>query len=306
MIYLVLFMRSVAAAPDSRSFDVGGNAMHLECLGSTLPAVILDAGLGGTAADWTVVQQSLAAERLVCTYDRAGYGASAPGPRPRSSARIAAELRTLLARAAIPPPYILGGHSFGGFNMRLFASLFPHDTAALVLVDPVHERLGGLLEGVLLDRIDPNGLLSGLWQAGGLSALVDLIEPFGATLGLDLALARVVASELDAFPQSMEEARAATLAPDVPLIVIVHGQRVLPPGPVGDRLERQWLALLREAACAHPVGRYREALQAAHMIPAEQPAIVVAALREVVDGTPDDELDWERARTCAAGDDPMP
>ena len=299
-------MRLAAAKPVSRSLDVGGSAMHIACRGSGFPAVILDAGLGGAATDWAVVQQTLAVERLVCVYDRAGYGTSAPGPKPRSSARIAAELRTLLARADIPPPYILGGHSFGGFNMRLFASLFPDDVAGLVLVDPPHERLGGLLEGVLLDRIDPNGLLSGLWQAGGLSALVDMIEPFGAALGLDLALARVVASELDAFPQSMEEARAAALAPAMPLIVIAHGQRVLPPGPLGDRLEIEWLALLREAACTHPLGRYREALQAAHMIPVEQPAIVIAALREVVEGTPGDELEWERARTCAADGELVP
>jgi pimeloyl-ACP methyl ester carboxylesterase len=297
---------AAAALSGSRSFDVGGSAMHLDCRGSGLPAVVLDAGLGGAAADWAVIQQTLAGERLVCVYDRPGYGGSTPGPKPRSSARIAAELRTLLARADIPSPYILGGHSFGGFNMRLFASLFPDDAAGLVLVDPPHERLGGLLEGVLLDRIDPNGLLSGLWQAGGLSALVDLIEPFGAALGLDLALARSVASELDAFPQSMEEARAATLAPDLPLIIIAHGQRVLPPGPLGDRLEREWLALLREAACTHPRGRYREALQAAHMIPVEQPAIIVAALREVAGGTPDDELDWERARTCVGDGERMP
>lgn len=306
LLCLAGFITVAAAAPGSHSFDVGGRAMHLECRGGGLPAVILDAGLGGTAADWTVIQQTLANEQLVCVYDRAGYGASAAGPKPRSSARIAAELRTLLARADIPPPYILGGHSFGGFNMRLFASLFPHDVAGLVLVDPPHEQLGGLLEGVLLSRIDPNGVLSGLWQAGGLSALVDVIEPFGVALGLDLARARAVASELDAFPQSMAEAQAAQIAPTLPLIIIAHGQRVLPPGPLGDRLEREWLALLRDTACTHPLGRYREALQAAHMIPLEQPAIVVAALREVAGDTPDDELAWERATTCAADDDLTP
>jgi len=47
------------------------------------------------------------------------------------------ELHTLLERAAIPAPYVLVGHSFGGLTMPLFAARYPQETAGVVLVDPV-------------------------------------------------------------------------------------------------------------------------------------------------------------------------
>jgi pimeloyl-ACP methyl ester carboxylesterase len=56
---------------------------------------------------------------------------------PRTADRIVDELHSLLERAAIPQPYILVGHSFGGLTMPLFAARFPGETAGMVLVDPV-------------------------------------------------------------------------------------------------------------------------------------------------------------------------
>lgn len=54
---------------------------------------------------------------------------------PRTSARIAAELRGALHNAGIRGPYVLVGNAFGGDNVRVFASLYPAEVAALVLVE---------------------------------------------------------------------------------------------------------------------------------------------------------------------------
>jgi pimeloyl-ACP methyl ester carboxylesterase len=54
---------------------------------------------------------------------------------PRTSNRHVEELRVLLREANLPSPYILCGHSYGGLNMRLFASLYPEEVSALVLVE---------------------------------------------------------------------------------------------------------------------------------------------------------------------------
>ena len=101
--------------PPGQLIDVGGFRLHLYSTGAGSPAVILDAALGGSSVSWTLrAAGAVAAVDGVCSYDRAGFGWSDAGPMPRTAARMAVELRTLLERAAVPPPFILVGHSFGG------------------------------------------------------------------------------------------------------------------------------------------------------------------------------------------------
>ena len=57
---------------------------------------------------------------------------------PRTAGVIADELRTLLERAGVPPPFVPVGHSFGGLVALIFAHRFRRETAGLVLVDPAH------------------------------------------------------------------------------------------------------------------------------------------------------------------------
>jgi pimeloyl-ACP methyl ester carboxylesterase len=54
---------------------------------------------------------------------------------PRTSLRIAEELRNALHRADIAGPFILVGHAFGGDNVRTFADLYMPEVAGLVLID---------------------------------------------------------------------------------------------------------------------------------------------------------------------------
>jgi pimeloyl-ACP methyl ester carboxylesterase len=54
---------------------------------------------------------------------------------PRTSVRIADELRQALHNAHVQGPYILVGHAFGGDNVRTFAMRHPEELAGLVLVE---------------------------------------------------------------------------------------------------------------------------------------------------------------------------
>ena len=88
--------------------------------------MVIDSGLGDWSASWsTSVQPQVARTTRVCTYDRAGMGFSEPGPLPRTAARFSQELHTLLQRTDIPGPYVLAGHSSGGFTVRVFAAAYP-------------------------------------------------------------------------------------------------------------------------------------------------------------------------------------
>ena len=60
--------------PPGRLVDVGGHRLHVWCTGAGAPAVILDSGLGGSSAEWGVVQLEVARFTRVCSYDRAGRG----------------------------------------------------------------------------------------------------------------------------------------------------------------------------------------------------------------------------------------
>jgi pimeloyl-ACP methyl ester carboxylesterase len=122
-----------------KSVDVGGYKLNLNCTGQGSPTVILDSGLGGLALSWQGVQGEVEKFTRVCTYDRGGYGWSDPGPMPRTSAQIVKELHTLLQNSGEKPPYILVGHSSGGFNVRVYNGQYPDDVVGMVLVDASHE-----------------------------------------------------------------------------------------------------------------------------------------------------------------------
>jgi pimeloyl-ACP methyl ester carboxylesterase len=123
--------------PPGRLIDIGTHRLHVLEKGQGSPAIVLEAGLMSTVLSWSEIQRTLAQSYRVVSYDRAGLGWSDLGPMPRTAERMVAELHTLLERAAIAPPYVLVGHSFGGLTMPLFAARYPQETAGVVLVDPV-------------------------------------------------------------------------------------------------------------------------------------------------------------------------
>ena len=123
--------------PPGKFVNLGTHRLHLLEEGRGSPTIILEAGLMSTNLSWTGIRHKLAESYRVVTYDRAGLGWSDIGPLPRTAERIVDELHSLLELAAIPGPYVLVGHSFGGLTMPLFAARYPEKIVGMVLVDPV-------------------------------------------------------------------------------------------------------------------------------------------------------------------------
>jgi len=105
--------------------------------GTGEPFVLFEAGIGATHLNWRKIQDAIAQFTATLSYDRAGLGWSSPSQSPRTPSNIARELHEALQRAAIKPPFILVGHSFGGLVMRRFALMFPGEVAGVVLIDPM-------------------------------------------------------------------------------------------------------------------------------------------------------------------------
>lgn len=121
--------------PPGQMIDIGGFRLHASVSGQGTPAVILEPGLGGFSFQYTHIQPAVAAFTRVMAYDRAGQGWSDSSPRPRTPANLASEMKTLLSRLDLRPPYVLVGHSFGGLLVRLYAGFHPDEVAGVVLVD---------------------------------------------------------------------------------------------------------------------------------------------------------------------------
>ena len=129
-----------AYPPPGQLVDVGGHRLHIHCTGAGSPTVVIEAGLGDWSTGWGFVQPEVAKSTRVCTYDRAGWGWSEAGPPPRDAAQFAKELHTLLQNAKIPRPYVIVGHSLGGFGVRVFVHDYASEVAGVVLIDSMTPR----------------------------------------------------------------------------------------------------------------------------------------------------------------------
>ncbi|MEM6769896.1 MAG: alpha/beta hydrolase [Bacteroidota bacterium] len=145
---LLFRLFSPAPSPPGQLIEVEGTKLHLHATGKRnhLPTVIIEAGQALPTGHYHWLSEELKDSLRVIRYDRAGIGYSELGVSLRDPQTIARELHALLAAAGESPPYILAGHSFGGFFIRKFADLYPDEVSALVFIDASHpdqrERMG--------------------------------------------------------------------------------------------------------------------------------------------------------------------
>ena len=284
--------------------DIGGRRLYLECHGSGGPTVILISGYRASGRYWTddlltpdaprqMVLPAVAQFTRVCAYDRPGTYAvvgekelpsrSDPIPQPRTTAEAVAELHALLRAAGVPGPYVLAGHSLGGFFARLYAATYPDEVVGMVLVDAYSEMLETLMPP------DTFEALKRLNQAGGTDTVMEFpgygpVEtlPWGA----DNAVVRAAVA-------------ASPLRP-MPLAVLAHGI----PFPVpadspfpSAQLEAFLLQVNQSLAALAPRARFFVAAESGHDIHQDQPALVAEAIRQVVVGVRSPDT-WDDLQVC--------
>lgn len=198
LLYIALggAMAAVSSSPlRGRLVDIGGRSLHLVCAGpndSAHPTVWFESGAFGIAADWAEVQRQLT-ERAMrsCAYDRAGLGQSDPGPAPRDSRAIVADLEQLIRRSGERGPFIFVGHSMAGLHVRLYAVTHPGQVAGVVLVDATTAEATDY--GTLRMFVERFGQVSRLAASAASWGLLRPIAPLvGDGIGLppDAALAK--------------------------------------------------------------------------------------------------------------------
>ena len=95
--------------PRGKMVDLGGHRLHIDCQGTGTPTVIVENGFEEFSFDWTFVQSKVAGFTRICTYDRAGYAWSDPGPAPRTFDQMNIELHDALAKLGERGPFVLVG-----------------------------------------------------------------------------------------------------------------------------------------------------------------------------------------------------
>ena len=237
------------------------------------------------------------------------------------------ELRTLLTRAGVEPPYVLVGHSFGAYIVQLFVVCYPNEVAGLVLVDPLPasewypltaRQKARLAKGVRLARyaaalarfgvarmflalvmgprwatrlfmlvvgvctlaaarINLRALGGGVRGAERMRAALGKL-PAEAVAQLRALWSRPTyfqpwARELENLPESAAQVATTDIAREIPLTVLSAGSA----SPA--RLEEH-----EELAQQSARGRHQVVLGTGHVIQLDAPAIVVEAIRNLING----------------------
>ena len=267
---------------------VSGRQMHLLCHGQGAPAVILESGLPGTSLGWAAVIEDIASFTRVCAYDRAGFAWSEAGPEPRTAGNLARELRDLLSTAGVDPPFVLSGHSFGGVVVQVFASQFQDEVAGLVLVDAPHPDITAHSPPGHYDRMKNLALMPRFLGPLGVARLTmpmptaspdsrpSSVQATEKQLLATTRSFRTMASELEVLGESMNQvAETPPRLGQKPLIVLTKGRRRKGMEHVDDTQEGH--TELSENS------DWRVISGAGHFIHHEDPAVVVDAIRSVVE-----------------------
>lgn len=292
-----------------RRVDVGGYSLDLNCMGAGGPTLILESGWSVPGVSWSLVQPKVARFAHVCSYDRAGYGWSDEGPMPRTSDEMARELHTLLHNAGVTPPYVLVGHSLGGYIIRCFRGMYPSEVAGMVLIDPSQEDMNAAmppdLKQVYQDQISQirrfTLFFPVLVRLGIMRRMIhsqiedyhltpDLLEEVTYLSSQPKAI-RAMASELDAgLNLDPDQVRQYGTAPgslgDLPLIVLSarYESQDSSVNGLNDFLKTVVTDLHPRIARLSTRGK-QVMVDGSHFIPFEKSQAVIVAIREVHDVT---------------------
>lgn len=312
----------IATARDKRKYpapgqmvDVNGFRLHLHCTGKGSPTVVIDNGLGNFSPDWHLVQAEVAKFTRVCTYDRAGYGWSDPGPPPRTGRQIVKELHTLLVNADIEGPYVLVGYSLGGMTACLYAYQYPDEVVGAVFVESAHKDMLSRLPQAfrrafaivtrmrlpiaVLSRLGVIRLVMQLRPPAVLQYYIQKlprdVQPLALVPRFWSQYSDAAFSEIAGVEESIVQLRAtdsgdALLLDDKPLVVLTGSVEksamewchLLLDFPV-EQYKRGWMDLQTDLAGLSSNSTHVISEKSGHGIIIEHPESVVDAIRQVVE-----------------------
>ena len=233
----------------------------------------------------------------VCLYDRAGLGWSEAGPMPRTSNQMVTELHTLLTNANIEPPYVLVGHSLGGYNARIFQHRYPELVAGIALVESGHHEQWYRLPPEIGDFIDeqtapfaiaPIAARFGLLRLMSLPTHPSLAESERGAVVASMVRPKTVTAilaEFESAPVSADQLAETGTLGNLPLVVVsavrsfdasraMETQLDVP----FDEADHIWFEMQEELAGLSSNSRHFVSETGSHDINFDDPELVIEAL----------------------------
>jgi pimeloyl-ACP methyl ester carboxylesterase len=289
-------------SPLGQRVDLPTTSLYTTVKGTGGPTVIFEPGVGLTSPIWWVCQAT------TVSYDRAGYGWSYAGVLPRTVAQAVAELRELLERLALKPPYVLVGHSFGGLMMAYFAKKYPQEVSGVILLDAVpfdNARFEKELSPAAFKYgVDKTRMLKsyrifsklGIFRRFNLASKLQIPEqlkqPLLENYCQDKAI-RASISEMANLEESIKQTREISGVLAIPLYVVSHSRKVhmdfyaqfgeyTLPMVEAQHIEDLWEETYREYLTLSPRSRWFVAEKSGHSIPLDEPGFVVALIQRIL------------------------
>ncbi|WP_260412502.1 alpha/beta fold hydrolase [Alkalihalobacillus sp. TS-13] len=230
--------------------DIGITELYYEYIGgcNNSPTIVFESGYGWSLDNWQPIIEKISDFANVFMYDRDGIGKSGCSNRPKHSLQIVENQRTLLKKANIKPPYILVGHSFGGVNVRLFASNYPEEVIGVILLDSVHEDQNKKMVPLFTKEVQQRYL-------GQFTVEASLKE----------------------FEESLEQVRETNLG-NIPLIVLTGGTQ---PHHTQESMDL-WMEFQKELTELSTRSKHIVVEKAGHAIHMDSPDDVIDAIREMI------------------------
>lgn len=288
---------------------IAGGKWHYRVLGEGPITIVMEAGQNETSLTWSKVAPVVARHARVFIYDRAGLGWSTPSPNPRTADHILSELNQLLDQAGIAPPYILVGHSMGGFYMKLFADAHPQHVKGLVLVDSAHEQQFQRFSPEQMQAIEKYkrqfiGQFKTLQVMADLGLLAmnldaipadprlpqDAVIQYKAVLAKGPEMFAAMIGEFQAQDASFQQASDRDIRElKIPLAVIRHGKKdpIVPADEMDaktlDHTEQVWQAMQSELAGLSANSRLLIASQSGHYVQLDEPELVIDTILKILE-----------------------
>ncbi|XXM70803.1 alpha/beta fold hydrolase [Lysinibacillus sphaericus] len=209
--------------------------------------IVFESGYGWDLNNWNSIRRDVSKFANVFVYDRDGIGKSEKSNKPKHSMQIINNLRNLLKKADVKPPYLLVGHSFGGVNVRLFANRYPEEVAGVILLDSVHEDQNKKMVPLFTEKVQE-----------------EYLGQFA------------VEASLNEFEESLEQVKGIKLG-EIPLLVITGGTQ----SHHTNQSMAQWMMFQKELAMLSTRSNHLVIKDAGHAVHIDEPQFVINAIKEM-------------------------